>query len=564
MAAHRPSGRGARGRAAGVASSPASTPTSWRSTRTGSAPVRPSGSTTCPAGVDRLVAPSEGIVHTWVNGVRDLARRRRGPRRGRGTAPAERGDPGMSRRDEILGVAKAQIAERGYGNTSMRDIAEANGLLAGSLYSHFRSKAEIVRDIVIRFYDELLPAQQAVIDGERHGCRQVPRHGRCGPRGVQPAPRGADDPALRLAHALRSRRAVRRARPEPADARPLEGGDRGGQGRRLDPLHRRRRGDGAHRHQLDPRADRHGPVRHPPGARERHTGSRGAAPGGAADRHHRPEPARTKPARRHRPAVVSRPPAGAGDARPADHRRAGGGRHRACRAALADVAIADGRVVGIGRHRGERAPAHDRRRRARGRAGHRRRAHALRPADHLGRAVRHLRPPRRDDGGRRQLRVRRRAVPGRRPRLPRPAVRPGGGHGPRRPRPHRVGVRDLPRVPRVPRRPARPQLRHVRGALGRPPLGPGRRRLRAGGHRRRGGGDGRPRRRGDGGRRARLLVVAGADPPRSGRPPDPEPARRRSTRCGRWPTRSAVTGEDRSPSRPRARSRASRPRTATC
>jgi AcrR family transcriptional regulator len=70
----------------------------------------------------------------------------------------------VSRRDEILEVARAQIAERGYRNTSMRDIAEASGLLAGSLYSHFRSKAEIVRDIVIRFYDELLPAQEAVLD----------------------------------------------------------------------------------------------------------------------------------------------------------------------------------------------------------------------------------------------------------------------------------------------------------------------------------------------------------------------------------------------------------------
>jgi TetR/AcrR family transcriptional regulator, cholesterol catabolism regulator len=75
----------------------------------------------------------------------------------------------MSRREEILEVAKVQIAERGYGSTSMRDIAEANGLLAGSLYSHFRSKAEIVRDIVIRFYDELLPAQQAVVAGDGTG-----------------------------------------------------------------------------------------------------------------------------------------------------------------------------------------------------------------------------------------------------------------------------------------------------------------------------------------------------------------------------------------------------------
>jgi AcrR family transcriptional regulator len=54
----------------------------------------------------------------------------------------------------------------------MRDIAEANGLLAGSLYSHFRSKAEIVRDIVIRFYDELIPAQEAVLKGDGTGAER--------------------------------------------------------------------------------------------------------------------------------------------------------------------------------------------------------------------------------------------------------------------------------------------------------------------------------------------------------------------------------------------------------
>lgn len=78
----------------------------------------------------------------------------------------------MSRRDEILEVASAQIAERGYRNTSMRDIAEANGLLAGSLYSHFKSKAEIVRDIVIGFYDELLPAQEAVLEQSGTGAER--------------------------------------------------------------------------------------------------------------------------------------------------------------------------------------------------------------------------------------------------------------------------------------------------------------------------------------------------------------------------------------------------------
>lgn len=79
----------------------------------------------------------------------------------------------MSRRDEILLVAKVQIAERGYSDTSMRDIAEAAGLLAGSLYSHFRSKASLVGDIVIRFYDELIPAQRAIVESDHTGADQL-------------------------------------------------------------------------------------------------------------------------------------------------------------------------------------------------------------------------------------------------------------------------------------------------------------------------------------------------------------------------------------------------------
>jgi AcrR family transcriptional regulator len=49
----------------------------------------------------------------------------------------------------------------------MRDIADACGLLAGSLYSHFRSKAEILELIIDPFYDQLVPAQEAAaaLDG---------------------------------------------------------------------------------------------------------------------------------------------------------------------------------------------------------------------------------------------------------------------------------------------------------------------------------------------------------------------------------------------------------------
>jgi AcrR family transcriptional regulator len=79
----------------------------------------------------------------------------------------------VARRDEILLLAKAQIAERGYSDTSMRDIAEASGLLAGSLYSHFRSKAALVGEIVVRFYDELLPVQRAILASDADGADQL-------------------------------------------------------------------------------------------------------------------------------------------------------------------------------------------------------------------------------------------------------------------------------------------------------------------------------------------------------------------------------------------------------
>ncbi len=67
----------------------------------------------------------------------------------------------MSRRDEIVSNARTIFSSKGYRNTSMRDIADACGLLAGSLYSHFKSKAEILQLIIDPFYDQLIPAQEA-------------------------------------------------------------------------------------------------------------------------------------------------------------------------------------------------------------------------------------------------------------------------------------------------------------------------------------------------------------------------------------------------------------------
>ncbi len=65
-----------------------------------------------------------------------------------------------ARRDEIVAAARKLFAEQGYVSTSMRDIAEATGLLPGSLYTHFKSKAQLVEEVVAVFYRDLLAAQQ--------------------------------------------------------------------------------------------------------------------------------------------------------------------------------------------------------------------------------------------------------------------------------------------------------------------------------------------------------------------------------------------------------------------
>jgi TetR/AcrR family transcriptional regulator, cholesterol catabolism regulator len=78
-----------------------------------------------------------------------------------------------ARREEILAIARRQFAENGYHATSMRTLAEASGLLAGSLYSHFRSKAEAVQLVVLAFYDELLPAQQQAFDSPGDGAARL-------------------------------------------------------------------------------------------------------------------------------------------------------------------------------------------------------------------------------------------------------------------------------------------------------------------------------------------------------------------------------------------------------
>lgn len=62
---------------------------------------------------------------------------------------------GSTRRDELLATAGKMFAEQGLRSTTVRDIADAAGILSGSLYHHFDSKEAMVDEILRGFLDGL-------------------------------------------------------------------------------------------------------------------------------------------------------------------------------------------------------------------------------------------------------------------------------------------------------------------------------------------------------------------------------------------------------------------------
>jgi AcrR family transcriptional regulator len=69
----------------------------------------------------------------------------------------------VDRRDVILERAADLFARQGVAATTVREIADAVGILSGSLYHHFASKDDIVDAIVGSFMDELVGRYDAVL-----------------------------------------------------------------------------------------------------------------------------------------------------------------------------------------------------------------------------------------------------------------------------------------------------------------------------------------------------------------------------------------------------------------
>jgi AcrR family transcriptional regulator len=76
------------------------------------------------------------------------------------------------RREELLALAARMFAERGLRTTTVRDIADAAGILSGSLYHHFDSKESMVDEILREFLDSLFGRYRAIV-AEGMGPRQT-------------------------------------------------------------------------------------------------------------------------------------------------------------------------------------------------------------------------------------------------------------------------------------------------------------------------------------------------------------------------------------------------------
>ncbi|MFI1582283.1 TetR/AcrR family transcriptional regulator [Embleya sp. NPDC020630] len=72
--------------------------------------------------------------------------------------------PRADRRAEIIRHACALFAKRGYGATTVRQIAESADMLSGSLYHHFPSKEAMLLEVLDSFFADIMSRQRATVE----------------------------------------------------------------------------------------------------------------------------------------------------------------------------------------------------------------------------------------------------------------------------------------------------------------------------------------------------------------------------------------------------------------
>lgn len=75
--------------------------------------------------------------------------------------------PRAEREAEILDVARAVFAERGYGAAAVAEIAARAGVVEGTIYSYFESKRALLIAVMKGFYEELIADTESGLQAVR-------------------------------------------------------------------------------------------------------------------------------------------------------------------------------------------------------------------------------------------------------------------------------------------------------------------------------------------------------------------------------------------------------------
>ena len=73
--------------------------------------------------------------------------------------------PAEKRREQLLDAAGTLFMQKGYGETTTDEIARKAGLTKGALYFHFKSKEDLLFELVKQMYDDLFKSTEAIPEG---------------------------------------------------------------------------------------------------------------------------------------------------------------------------------------------------------------------------------------------------------------------------------------------------------------------------------------------------------------------------------------------------------------
>jgi len=102
-----------------------------------------------------------------------LLRRARISRRVSARGGANGNGASHPRRDELIAVAAKIFSARGYERASLRKICSEAGILAGSMYHHFRSKEDLFVSVHAEGFRQLNAAVEHALEGESDPWRRL-------------------------------------------------------------------------------------------------------------------------------------------------------------------------------------------------------------------------------------------------------------------------------------------------------------------------------------------------------------------------------------------------------